>query len=213
MLYDASAEYGWTWRKQAFASRHRWSPAAPETWDNLTGEVTARAVARIVNALTPDAPLVLSIDSSGGDPVAAFELYNALRAHVAPVSTIAATCHSAAVVCFLAGDNRIASRNSRFLLHGTAADPLGRPSASSLRAGAAVLADMDRAIETLICCRCRHYPGWQLKAEMEREVELDGSAALLRGIVTSIADRSDPCVPPAGPGGSARPSSSSCCCR
>jgi ATP-dependent protease ClpP protease subunit len=151
MLYAAANEYPFDQAKRSWQSRHRWTRPAVETWNNLTGELTDRAITQIINGLEPDAPLVLSIDSDGGDPVAAFDLYHALRAHPAPVTTIAGPqCHSAAIIAYLAGDNRIASRDSRSLVHGTASNPVGRPSAQSLRAGADFLADMDQAIETLI---------------------------------------------------------------
>jgi ATP-dependent protease ClpP protease subunit len=189
LLYDASAEHSFDWRKRAWSSYHRWRAPAQETWDTLSGEVTGRAVARIINALEPDSPLTPTIDSEGGDPVAAFELYAALRSHVAPVVTISGpTCNSAAVIAYLGGDVRIAGRNSTFLLHTVAADPLGRPSASSLRAGAEVLAHMDQQIQTLFAIRCKRYGGAQIRAEMAAEVTLDAAAAQLRGIATSIAD-------------------------
>ena len=186
MYYSAVDEADWTLRKKAFARWHRWRAPPPEAWDTLEGEISARSVGQIINGLDPAAGLTLVVDSDGGDPVAALDLYRALRGCPAPITTIARQCFSAAVVIFLAGDNRIASSTSRFLLHPVSADPHGRPTAGALRSAAGALDDMDRQIETLICCRCKRYSGAQLRSEMAAETVLDGHGALLRGLATSV---------------------------
>jgi hypothetical protein len=85
MYYNAADEAGWAWRKRTWNSYHKWRAPEPATWDTLQGEITARSVARIESALERDTPLNLIINSSGGDPAAAFALYAALRAHPAPL--------------------------------------------------------------------------------------------------------------------------------
>ena len=145
----------------------------------------------IIHAIeqAPDAPVVLGIESDGGDPIAAFRLYDALRRHPPPVTTrTAAHCHSAAVIVFMAGDARLASRGARFLLHGVERQPRERPTAAALWAEAASLDGLDRQIADLICIRAGRYPLWRLRLDMRNETMLGADDAYRRGIITWITD-------------------------
>ena len=140
--------------------------------------------------MEPDAPLCLSINSAGGDPVAAFDLYQALRSHQAPVTCLAGDrVHSAALIAYLGGDVRVASAASCFVVHGCACDPIGRPSATALRAGAQFLDNVDKDIELVIAVRAGRYSPFQLRLDMAREVMLDAFQAELRGLVSTVVAR------------------------
>lgn len=186
---DPDFEFRCDQRKASWKSRFRWATPQPETWCSLSGEVSDHAINRIINALdqAPQAPVFLTVDLHGGDPLAGFDLYNAIRSHAAPVTTSAgARCHSAALLVFLAGDARIAASGSRFVVHGAACEPLGRPSAPTLRDGARFLDDIDSRIANLVCIRAGRYPAWQLRADMAAEITLDGATAQLRGLATIL---------------------------
>jgi ATP-dependent Clp protease protease subunit len=187
MRYD---EYMCAQRKKFWLARHRWAPKPPESWASLNGDVNAAAVDKIIGALerAPDAPITLSIDSPGGDIHPALDLHAALRQHQAPVTTCAGRrCDSAALTIFLAGDSRVASQHSEFLVHGAARTPLGRPSAATLGAAAQELEALDQELRTLIAVRAGRYCGWELRADMKRERVLTAPEALARGIATALA--------------------------
>jgi ATP-dependent protease ClpP protease subunit len=188
-MFNAADEFEFDWRKRAWSSYHRWRSPEPESWLSLAGEINERTANRIIAAIDPDAPLSLTIESTGGNPIEAFRLFNALRAHAPPVVCMTeGRCDSAAIIVYMAGDIRIAGRGATFLLHGVECDPYGRPTAAALRSQAVSIAEVDTAIVNAICARARRYPGWQVMSEMSAETTLDANNALLRGICTTIVD-------------------------
>lgn len=179
-------------RKKFWLARHRWAAPPPETWVSLSGAVTDAAVDAVIRAIeqTPDAPVNLTIESDGGNPLAAFRLYDRLRAHPAPVTTMTSVrCHSAALICYLAGDARIASRGAQFLVHQVERNPIGRPTSARLRAEASDLDLIDQDIAQLICLRAGRYRFWRLRQDMAGEVMLRAQDAWLRGLVTNLVTR------------------------
>jgi ATP-dependent protease ClpP protease subunit len=187
MLYDAANEYPLDQAKRSWASRHRWTRAAGETWATLDGEINQRSVNKVIATLDPNSPLILTIESTGGNPLEGFRLFHALRAHAPPVTTMTrGHCDSAALIPFLGGDIRIAGSGATFLLHNVECDPTGRPTAAALRSQAISIAEVDAAILNVICARSRRFPGWQVTAEMDAETRLDGAQAQLRGLATHL---------------------------
>jgi ATP-dependent protease ClpP protease subunit len=189
MKYDAVAEHAYAQRKIHWRAQHRWATQPPETWASLVGDVDERAVRSIVAIIgqAPENPVCLTIRSRGGDPLAAHELYQALRGHAAPVSCFAeGHCDSAAIIPFMAGDARIAARDASFLVHGVALDLDGRPSATRLQATAEILTDLDEKIIQLIAIRAERYSVVQLRSELRAETVLNAEAALLRGVTTGL---------------------------
>jgi ATP-dependent protease ClpP protease subunit len=186
-VFFAANEYGYDQAKRSWQSRHRWTRAADENWLSLVGEIDERSVSRIISAIDPDAPLNLTIESTGGNPLEGFRLFHALRAHAPPVVTMTrGRCDSAAIIAFLGGDARVAGSGATFLLHNVECDPTGRPTAAALRSQAISIAEVDQAIINVICARARGYPGWQVMAEMDAETRLTAQNALLRGLVTDV---------------------------
>jgi ATP-dependent protease ClpP protease subunit len=75
-----------------------------------------------VNALNLDPGLTLEIriESPGGDPDSAKEIFDLLENYRARTTTVAnAKCMSSAVLIFLAADTRIAGINADFMIHPT----------------------------------------------------------------------------------------------
>lgn len=188
-MIDQFAEHENLLRKKSWVARHRWRGAPPETWASLCGEVDELRAAEIIAAIAqaPDAPVYLTIESNGGDPLAAFNIFDTLRQHAGPVTVTTSTyCHSAALIVFMAGDVRLASRGAEFLVHGVARQPQQRPTATTLRVEASSLEELDKQIANLICIRARRYPLWRLKADLADETTLSADDAFLRGIVTQL---------------------------
>jgi ATP-dependent protease ClpP protease subunit len=189
MRYDPLRDQIADQRKKACAARNRWK-ALPETWLSLTGDVDAAAVQHIIDRLDrapDDAPVILQIASPGGNPEEAFRLYARLRDHPGPVTTSTdSRADSAALLVFMAGDQRTAAAGATFLVHGCSRPPTNRPTASVLRGDAAELEAIDRDIANLVCIRADRYPLWQLRADMDREATLSAADAQLRGLVTTV---------------------------
>jgi ATP-dependent protease ClpP protease subunit len=186
----AELDFLYAQRKKAWQQRHRWMSPPPETWCSLIGDVTDASVGNVIAALERDdnAPIIMQLDSAGGYIQPALELYGRLRQHPAPLTICAGRrCDSAAVPILMAGDIRIASPATTFLIHGVAKPPLGRPSVVGLRAAAQELELLDGELASLIVMRSAgKYSRWELRADMDREVTLDAHSALLRGIVTAL---------------------------
>jgi ATP-dependent protease ClpP protease subunit len=177
-VFSAANEFVFDQAKRNWASRHRWTRPAAETWASLVGEIDERSVSRIIADIDPNAPLNLTISSRGGNPIEGFRLFHALRNHAPPVTTMAAgRCDSSAIIAYLGGDTRIAGSGATFLLHNVECDPTGRPTAAALRSQAMSIAEVDAAILNLICARARFYSGWQVRNEMQAETTLDAAAA------------------------------------
>ena len=62
-------------------------------------------------------PIVLLIDSPGGEVFSGFNLYDIIRSSEAPIITVGQTVASMAIPVFLAGSKRYALPHSRFMLH------------------------------------------------------------------------------------------------
>jgi ATP-dependent protease ClpP protease subunit len=189
-LWDAEAEYQAGRRKIMWQARHRWSSPPPELWTSLGDNVDDAAANRIAAVLdtAPDAPVHISVESDGGNPLAAFRIYQTLRAHPGPITAFTAQrCHSAAIIAYLGADIRLAAPEAAMLVHGCARLPADRASARELRGIAEELEDIDRRIVDVIACRAGRYPHWRLRADMARETVLDGHAARNNGIVTQLA--------------------------
>src|SRR5947209_11352984 len=105
MSFDPFVDDRNTQRKKAWVARHPYVLSPPEVWCSLCGEVTSSTVNNIIRAVAqapPGSPVILSVDSHGGNPLAALDLFNVLRGHSGPVTTMAAgCCYSAAAVIFL----------------------------------------------------------------------------------------------------------------
>jgi ATP-dependent protease ClpP protease subunit len=157
-------------------------------WVSLIGEIDGDAVDQLVTDIesAPDAPIVCTLNSAGGDAWQALRLYHTLRAHPAPVTTIVdGLCSSAAILPQLAGDRRLASAHARFYLHfAEFASPIeDRLSAANLRDNADLLAAMDNEFLAITALRCPYWPSHQIQNAFEGEWTFDRDDAQLRGII------------------------------
>ena len=190
MRFDACAEFAYGQRKRHWLAQHCWADRPAEISCELFGHVTDLTVQRVISALdrAPGAPVTLTIQSSGGSPVAAFTLFERLRAHAAPVTTmVQGRCFSAAVMVALAGDSRSCAPSATYMLHNVSLE-LGWSTARSCRAGADILDEMDQAFYAVVASRAGFYPRWQLAQDMSGERILDSEAARLRGLTHVIVD-------------------------
>jgi ATP-dependent protease ClpP protease subunit len=192
-MIDIDFEDGCDRLKKGWAARHRWSLLWPEERRVQLGDVDDAAVQSVLGAVAtnPDAPVFMSVDSDGGNPTAAFQIYRALRAHPGPVTGfVRRNCHSAAIIALVGADVRLGSWDSTFLVHGISRDLPGNawPSAAAHFAEAAGLAALDEEIVHLLCLRSRRYGGHQLRQDMRNERILSAEAACLRGLLTRLVE-------------------------
>jgi ATP-dependent protease ClpP protease subunit len=179
--------------KADWRNRHRWRSPEPEIWVSLIGDIDREAVDRIVADIdsAPDAPVVCTMNSAGGDAWQALRCYQLLRAHPAPVTTIVdGLCSSAAILPQLAGDRRLASTNAAvFFLHfAEFASPIeSRPSAANLRDNAELLEAMDSEFIAITELRCPHWPRYKIQTAFEGERRYDAHDAQLHGIIHEVS--------------------------
>jgi len=191
---DFSTEAEATREKKRWFNRHKFTTPPPEAYASISGEITADTVDEIADILDADsdAPLQLSINSSGGDPIAALQLYDMLRAHCAPTAAVVQhRCCSAAVLPLVAADRRFAaSPNVVISVHYCAYDlhpaSLARATAQSLRDSADELSETDRELEAILATRCRGWQSCQIRAALEEERAMDALGALNCGLIHEV---------------------------
>lgn len=85
--------------------------------DSHVGVITS-AVNEMAN--NPEFELIININSIGGAAESAIKIFNLLEPHRSKVTTkVSGNCKSAAVLILLAGETRVASKASSFMIHGT----------------------------------------------------------------------------------------------
>lgn len=99
---------------------------------DLTMEVSEVMSAIVIRSLLKMAelnhePIEIYLSTYGGDAYAGFAIYDAIRACPCDVSIfVSGKVMSAGVIVFLAGDIRIASVNTRFMIHGVSSETGGK---------------------------------------------------------------------------------------
>lgn len=90
--------------------------------DQINCDSVHRFIDRLnqINSVNPDSSLlIINISSSGGDIDVAIELFNFIKSLKCPVRTVNTSyVNSAAIIFFLAGDERICLPASSFYVHG-----------------------------------------------------------------------------------------------
>ncbi len=90
---------------------------------SLTGEVNENMSEFVLRAITTlndinHDPITIHLQTYGGGVYEGFAIYDVLRASVSPITVIASgKIASMGIVIFLAGTERIASPNTRFMIH------------------------------------------------------------------------------------------------
>lgn len=99
---------------------------------DLTMEVSEVMSAIVIRSLLKMSelnhePIEIYLSTYGGDAYAGFAIYDAIRACPCDVSIfVSGKVMSAGVIVFLAGDIRIASVNTRFMIHGVSSETGGK---------------------------------------------------------------------------------------
>jgi ATP-dependent Clp protease protease subunit len=84
--------------------------------DEIAKKVTQQLL--IMDGRSQEEPITIYVNSPGGSADSGFAMYDIIRFVKAPVRTVCnGLCASAAVLVYLAGDERYTLPNSRFLLH------------------------------------------------------------------------------------------------
>lgn len=92
-----------------------------ETVDKLITEI------EILDSLAPGEPITLMIDSGGGSVYDGLRLYNAMKSSKSPVHTfVNGRAASMAAIILIAGDVRMATAESRVLIHQVAGGTRGK---------------------------------------------------------------------------------------
>lgn len=160
---------------------------------SIEGEITAATAASVKRKLAacPNAGTIhVTIDSEGGDLAAAFEIFDAIRAHRAATKICngVGAVHSAAALVFAAGDVRRLSPGATVLLHGIELEPggSGRFTARRYAALAKRVAALDGGVAATIAERCGVDPA-RIEREMNDESMTPHSRALALKLATEIA--------------------------
>ena len=99
---------------------------------DLTMEVSEVMSAIVIRSLLKMSelshePIEIYLSTYGGDAYAGFAIYDAIRACPCDVSIfVSGKVMSAGVIVFLAGDIRVASVNTRFMIHGVSSETGGK---------------------------------------------------------------------------------------
>ncbi|MGH7114678.1 MAG: ATP-dependent Clp protease proteolytic subunit [Stellaceae bacterium] len=136
-----------------------------------------------------DVPVEITINSEGGDVLAALHIADAIATHRAGCTTVVpagAVCFSAACVVFSAARERRAHVDSRFLIHATGWAPgePGRWTAEDHRTRAAHLAAIDDGMFAALARACNRSVEQIMAVASENEISALTAADL--GLVTFV---------------------------
>lgn len=139
----------------------------------------------------PDKPIVVIINSQGGNADAGFGLYDTLRFVNPPIITLTAgLCASAAVIVFLSGEKgkRFSLPNSRFLIHQPSTSAVGPASDLEITANQ-ILKMKDQY--NLIIARETGQDIKKVNADANRDFWLSTQEAVDYGLVSKIIEKRD----------------------
>lgn len=163
----------------------------------MSGEVNsdmAKSVNRQLLALeriNPTAPIILWIDSPGGEVHSGFSIYDTIQFIQPRVVTIAAgLAASMGSVIALAAEksDRIALPNARFLIHQPLIGGVIRGSASDLEIHAKDIIELKKKMHRLYAERCGT-PVERFAELMERDRWMEGKEAIELGLISRIIGR------------------------
>lgn len=170
-----------------------------DDWYTLTGEINPGVIgktivdlqARLYNAgNVPVSKLVFFISSLGGDADSAIRLYDYLRSLPFPVHTVGfGQVYSAGLTIFLAGEERIALRKTKFLVH-EGVYTIGQPTAPMHlhEENLSILKELGKRNKDIISERSGKAIG-EVENLMKDVKIISAEQARTIGIVTSITDR------------------------
>lgn len=157
--------------------------------DNATefGVVSPKTVLNQIESASSSESLTVHINSQGGDVDAGFAIYDILRSTGKEITTIIeGQCYSIATVIALAGDSRLATQNSGFLIH----NPWTQPEpgdAKKMRQAADVL-DKFQAKIAEFYSKITGLSVENILQEMEKDEFMDLTTAKEYGFITGIIE-------------------------
>lgn len=165
-----------------------YGPISESTWcdDEVTPNTFAEDLAGCENK-----PLIIRINSGGGDVFAANAIYNLLRAYKADKTVyIDGLCASAATIVACAGDTVIMPANAIYMIHPPSVSMYGDYTGEDLSKMANALETVGESIKNVYRMRCGDKSD-EVEALMDAETYLTASQALDLGLVDSVDDAMD----------------------
>tara|TARA_R110002167_G_C12707228_1_gene655102 strand:- start:13167 stop:13724 length:558 start_codon:yes stop_codon:yes gene_type:complete len=133
-----------------------------------------------------DAPVTLMISSYGGNIDESFVLHDVMKAVACPIHTVAlGFCMSAAPFLVAAGDVRMASANTDFMMH-TASFEMEGSMANAAATTEAVRARCERMDRLMAKYSTQRYAFWKKFTDSPVDVYFDAMQAIEWGLVDSI---------------------------
>lgn len=149
------------------------------------GVVSPKAILNQIQAASSADSLTVHINSQGGDVDAGFAIYDILRSSGKEITTIIeGQCYSIATVVALAGDVRLATENSGFLIH----NPWSQPEAGDakkMREAANVLDSFQSKLADFYAKSTGLDKDFIL-SEMDKDTYMDLSRAKELGFITEV---------------------------
>lgn len=153
------------------------------SWEILDSDVSSYTLAKRIAEIQAD-EIRVYINSYGGEAAEGLAVYNALKRHPARIKTIVdGFACSAAVLPFVAGDERVMSASSLLMIHNTWTAAEGN--AEQLRETAEALDKITQAYTTA-CMTVFQRSETALKAMLDAETWILPGDALEWGFATSI---------------------------
>lgn len=153
-----------------------------DNWDG-TG-MTAAKVAGILRNIGAETPVVVNINSPGGDLFEGLAIYNILREHKAEVTVnVVGIAASAASVVAMAGDTVKVARAGFLMIHNAWVLAMGNR--NELRKTADFLEPFDQAMASIYSARSGLDKA-EVSAMLDNETWLDGESAIAKGMADSL---------------------------
>jgi ATP-dependent Clp protease protease subunit len=158
-----------------------------EIFDVIGGPgVTDTKVAGALRAIGPN-PVVVQINSPGGDPFTGASIYNLLRAHGYPITTqILGIAASAASVVAMAGDRVLIAKNAQTMIHRAQGAAFG--DADLMRTVGTLLDQTDEAMAGVYQARTG-LKIEQVRALMAAETFMSSDETIELGFADALLDR------------------------
>ena len=152
----------------------------------IEGEITSATGAAVGKAMNEE-PMIVRINSCGGDVFAAMDIYNALKQYKPGVTVyIEGLCASAATIIACAGHSIIAA-NGLYMIHNPMADLNGLYSSDELEKKINALDSISSAIATVYSQKTKK-PASELYEMMFAETWLTATDAVAQGFVDEVGD-------------------------
>jgi ATP-dependent Clp protease protease subunit len=155
--------------------------------DKMAREMTSRLL--VHEAIDPNKPVTVFINSPGGSADSGFAIYDMLRFVSTPIRTVVnGLCASAGILIHLAGEQgqRFALPESRFMIHQPST--AGQGTASDLDITAKEVMKLRARYNRIIADACKRTPE-QVIEDAHRDFWLNSQEALAYGLINAIVSK------------------------